>query len=754
MKSRRPLLGPSALRLLRALEVRLLLRALITSTLLSLAAFLACAELAAAALAFAPPTLLPFAEFVSKTLPVAGALAVAAALLPLARRPGRRYLAALAERARPQLAGSLILLAENSPGLDPGVAGLAAERADAAVAGLTAGEVARGERRSRRGPASVLLALGLGLALLAAGGARYLDALGQVSGLGGTGPTRIVKVLPGDADLEEGEPLSASCRMAGREPDWVRLVFKAGATTEMRRSAGGLWRTEAAPTGASYRVEAGARGGVYPSRTFRVRVRPRPDAAVAKVTYRYPKYTGLGPRTVSSAEIDCLQGTRVELHVKSRGAVEFVEVRLEPGRKMLSARRTRPGDWRVAFTVRSVGRYSVLVRPAGGGAAREVARGTITARKDLAPAAAAAVRELADGRLAVDYRVADDYRLGEARMVFRAGGRSMAFAVPEVSGRRESQGAVLVPREVLVAGSAEGFRYRLEAFDTHQPKPNRGASEEGAYRPPRRLASAAGPLLEKRPPQRLSAPPPTRSGDGGEKVGKTTRPMESLYKPDLGEKQPPSKSPPDSGKPSDPDGGEYMAPPGEEAPGPGKPPGSKKPPGKPGKENPENPGDGKSGEAPEQPEGPGVRPTPGGTVKTPGGKSTSRPGKKPGPSGRGPGHPAEKPPSGRELGSGEPLPERVIPEKVNMETRPGEKLASNAPPALRTDWGREAGGPGRGSSLAPRAVRAPDGTLRPLRPGPGKREEIGEALGRRAPVAAQYRRYVNEYLRALAAGER
>jgi len=124
MPSRRdPFTGPAARRVLRALETRLQCRALLTSVLVALAALLTYAHVAAAGLCFAPPRLALAAELVSKGLPVAAALAAAGALLPLARRPSRRYLAVLVEKSCPALAGSLVLLAERHKDIDPGVGG-------------------------------------------------------------------------------------------------------------------------------------------------------------------------------------------------------------------------------------------------------------------------------------------------------------------------------------------------------------------------------------------------------------------------------------------------------------------------------------------------------------------------------------------------------------------------------------------------------------------------------------------------------
>jgi hypothetical protein len=748
-------MGPAGRRLLGRLEVRMLWRVLATSLLVALAALILYLQLAAAALAFAPPRWALSAQLFAGFLPVAAALALAGALLPLARRPSRRYLAVLIEKAFPHLAGALVLLAEDRTALDPGVAELSAERVEQALAGRLPSEALRFERRSRLGPGALACAMILGLVLLAAGRGRYLDALGEVTGVWGSGPTRIIEVSPGDVVLEEGQLLATHCRVTGRRPEWVRVVFKGGGSTPLEPRGDDRWAASVAPGGTFYRIEVGARDGLLPSESFKVTVLPRPGVSVAEVVYHYPEYTGLKPRKVLSREIDCLQLTRAEVFLKSVGNVKGASLRLDGEGRSIEFKPAGKGRWKACFTVRRVGTYSVWMRLDKDAAAAKLAlRGSITARKDLAPSAAASARELADGRIAVDYRVADDYRLGSARMIFRAGGRTMAFAVPDVSGRSESQGAVLVPREVLSAAGSKGFNYRLVASDTRRPKPNRGASDELEYRPPQKLAFA-GPMLEKQP--RPQSSPPTRTGSKGDApvAGKTTRPLESLYKPDLGEKQPPQ--PPDPSKPAG-KTNEFIAPQGEEAPS--KPPEPKGPKGEnpadPGRENPDKQGEGRSGDAPDESQGGGQGEgvSPGGEpATTPGNSPSSRPGRQPGGEG-GNDSGGEKPPKGNETGSKTPPPERVIPGQVNMKLKPGERLDPRRSrlTGLHTGWGEIRRGE-TGSSLAPGEVRAPGGEVRTQVPGGRSGGPVGPTIGGRVGVAPQYRRYVNEYLRALSAGE-
>ncbi len=766
--------GPRAAALLAAVELRLRTGALLASLVLAATGLLLAVEMTAAALVFGSSAAVEFAEPVARLLPAAAiVLLAAAASIPLLRRPSRIYAAALLDKARPELHGQLVLLAEHQAGrtaLPDGAGELMAERIESALGDSAPAprEALASERPVRRPLACLGAVLALGLGFLAFGGTRYLEALGEACGARGVGPTRIAQVEPGDTSVDEGESIQIRCRTAGREPRAVTLV--AGSRRmAMSRDPAGLWRTSLKPRGSGrYRVEAEGRSGRLEAGPFELRVRPKPLARVESIAYRYPDYTGLAVRESDSPEVDCLLGTLAELRIRTRGAVGSVELRVEPG-GTVAVRRESADRWLGEIRVRRVGRYSLWVTPEGGGAPREVARGTITARADLAPTAAALARRLADGRVAIDYRVADDYRLGPVRMVFVAGGKRRVYEVPDAAGRRESQGAVVVPKEVLASADG-GFRYRLEAVDTHRPEPNRGASPDREFRVEREVAMA-GPVLEKSPlqmggsHQRPSAP--DSSGDDGAARTQTTRPLESLYKPGEDEtgKPPPSGSRRQPEHPDDP----YMAPSGG-APEDEPPEPKRKPDGTSGSEagGDQTPGDNGGQGAPLRP--PEVNsPRPGGqgsssgqegtanggTQNTPGGTSQSSGGGANSSGGDGGANtrPAEKPPTGAETGVGQTLPERVMPGKVNMDIRPGESRAPDgaAPGPLRTDWGG-ARPVRQGSELEPADARAPDGSLRS---GPAPIAEPA-ADGRPAPsppvaaIAPRYRRYVNEYLEALA----
>ena len=749
-------LGPRAGKLLAALELRLAARRVAAAELLALAAFLLILELLAAALAFGGPGLVALAEAAGGPLPWLAVALAAAGLAPLVRRPSRVYLASLVERARPELGGQLVLLAEHGAGraeLPAGADEHMAERVEAVLGHWPASPRAAAalERPGRRAPAALAAALAAGLGLAAAGGAQYLEALGELGGLPGAGPTRLA-VYPGDAEVDEGQSLEVRCRAAGRAPRSVGLLV-GGGQVGMLRGADGLWRGSFRPAGpGSYSLVADSRGRRFQAGPYAVTVRARPLAWVEQVVYRYPEYTGLAPRASESPEIDCLIGALAELRLATRGPVGRVELQVEPG-GTLSAERGPDGLWRAELRVRRVGAYSVWVAPQAGGAAREVFRGTVTARADLAPTAAALARRLADGRVAIDYRIADDYRLGPAKMTFTAGGKRLSYEVPDVAGRREAQGAVLVPKEVLAAAT-ESFLYRIEAADTRAPEPNRTAGPDQEFRVERELAMA-GPVLEKRPLQMAGQherPGSSGGADAGAPAGQTTRPLESLYKP--GEEEGDGKAPPGGSAPPKPTDDPYVAPSGGQAPD--EPPDSKKPGGEPkpgGGEPPPEGGPG-TGQAPQEPTvntpkpggGPGDG---GGSQNTPGGKSGGGPGS--GNDGGG-SKPTQKPPTGNETGAGAGAPERVMPGKVNMDLKPGEapRPGGAMPPPLRTDFGGLR--PGRpGAPLEPASARAPDGTLRPGALPAAERAEAGGALAPAAQVAPQYRRYVNEYLAALAA---
>jgi hypothetical protein len=490
-------------------------------------------------------------------------------------------------------------------------------------------------------------------------------------------------------------------------------------------------------------------------------VRPGPALRLTGIDYTYPDYTGLGRIVTDGADgIDCLQGARAELRLQASGQVDGVTLRVEPMGESVVAEPGPDGRWRASFVVRKVGACTVTMRSAG--TEHQALRLSVTARRDLSPVVAVLARELPDGRLVLDYRAADDYRLGAATVTFTSFGRDSVFSVPDVAGQRETHGTVLVPREVLAMAGATGFRYRMEAVDTCHPEPNRAVSDDLEYRPPQQLA-VAGPLLERRPPPVApygeSASPPAGSAAPGQDV----RPLETLRK-EREDEEPPGPQDREEGRAEPPPGdGEFLAPPGEEAPGQKQNPGQRKPPDTPGPEDRNGDESGRS-DGPRDTGGPGrgngdggeggATPAPTETVNTPGrGGAPSGTGQAATPSGN-PGSQAggEKPPTGSETGSRGPLPERVMPGQVNMEIRPDDIPATRytRPTPARTDWGGEATR-GDSSSVAPTIAPVLPGTVNP--PGPAIRPGTVETgLAGPLPVAPQYRRYVNEYLRALASG--
>lgn len=653
--------GPRARRLLHAVALRLALRQAAAGGLLALAAAAAVAALPVPAVA---------ARLTAGLLLLA-VLAPAALAAAALLRPGPVYCAALAERARPELAGSLILLAERPPAgrtVERAVADLLAERADALLAALKPRQVAALDGASRR----LLLGAAVAAALAASGAAAR-------------------NLLP---EAARKAPVATAAVLAG---------------------------PRSAPPAAAI----------------------APAARLALVRCRYPEYTGLAPRESSSAQIDCLAGARVEMFLETGLPADALLVRL-PGGEVAPARTAGRGLVRAEFDVRRTGAYTVLAVAGGGGGPYEAFRGTITARADLPPGGSLAVRELRDGRLALDYRAADDYRLGRALTVFRAGGRTMPFEIPDAAGRRQTQGVALVPREVLAASGDGNFLCRLVALDTRAPEPNRFEGPEVEYRPPRRKPEP-GPLLEP------GAPPvaPTGAGPSGP-ADSATRPLEVLYKPDL---EPPPAQP--SGQlperlPDDP----YVAPTGGEAEQPR--PGSGQPP--PERAGPTGEGAGGSGGGYEgagagtettEPRFPARTPGPGGGGSAPSAGPAPAGAGSAGPGGTGGGR-GTRPPTGAETGAGPLPPERVIPGKVRMDFEPGESRTPEGPlpPSLRTDYGAEAPA-GAGGIGAPEAPRAPPGGLEvpgefPAATGgappPGTRSV--------PPPALQYRRYVEEYLRA------
>lgn len=203
-------------------------------------------------------------------------------------------------------------------------------------------------------------------------------------------------------------------------------------------------------------------------------LRREPITGDFSLTYRYPEYTGLQPRTVSgtSGEVAAPRGTEVMLSTRADRDVEAAALEVNGTRVPLqkSGRRELGGS----FIVDAPGAYHVLFLDGD----RVVARGpdlAITVEADLAPVVKLTAPEdelevdAEAPKLFLKYDVADDYGITALELVFRtAGGEEQRQPLSHDTGR-STQGTWGWDISSLKLGPGQSVHYYLEAKDNDAP---------------------------------------------------------------------------------------------------------------------------------------------------------------------------------------------------------------------------------------------------------------------------------------------
>jgi len=356
----------------------------------------------------------------------------------------------------------------------------------------------------------------------------------------------------------------------------VRFTPEGGepVASDLARGVGRTWSGSLGPVErpGRYVVVAESRRPGDPnlfSRSFAVRVRRFPRLDDLKVTYTYPAYSGLAPRTVAEPRVDCLEGTRVRVEFAPSGELSRASARLEPGGEVRLTESTGGRRLGFEFDARVSGRWSVRLVSAGG-LERSFGPYPVIARADAAPEAVAIAEAPPGGRIGdrgvgVSVRASDDYGLARVELLLsRPGRKPRSFAVPSVGRRRSFFARMRIPRDAFsseeagdagTAGDAPGgaaasgvFRYRLKVTDNRRPTANVTLSRERSID---LVASAPSEGLFEPPPRRLkrkrsgdssaTAPREVEMAQGGEGTG---RDVERLGgEPEAGAGTPPPPPP-------------------------------------------------------------------------------------------------------------------------------------------------------------------------------------------------------------------
>lgn len=211
--------------------------------------------------------------------------------------------------------------------------------------------------------------------------------------------------------------------------------------------------------------------------------RREPITGDIELTYRYPAYTGLSPRTVSgtAGEITAPAGTQVLLRTHADRDVARAEVDVNGQRLPLTVNGKR--DLEGSIVLDKAGSYAFVFLKATG---REVARSPdmpIHVEADAAPQVLIQLPgdeiEIDPGqKVALKYEASDDYGLSSLELVFKAPGKAQETRVPlrHDEGRR-TRGQYTWDLGTLKLNPGDRITYSIEAKDNDAVAgPKKGAS--------------------------------------------------------------------------------------------------------------------------------------------------------------------------------------------------------------------------------------------------------------------------------------
>ncbi|WP_225408405.1 DUF4175 family protein [Stigmatella hybrida] len=240
--------------------------------------------------------------------------------------------------------------------------------------------------------------------------------------------------------------------------------------------AGGRWRT-----GAVKAWEAG--------RDVEASAQLEPITGDIELTYRYPAYTGLAPRTVAgtNGEVSAPSGTEVLLKTRSDREVERAELSINGETLPLTVTGNR--ELTGSFVAKKTGTYHFIFY---GSRTKPLAVGpgiALTVEADAAPQVAllTPATELEvdpDQEVSLKYTASDDYGLGELALVYRMPGSAQEQRIPlkREDGRR-TQGLHAWKVHTLNAKPGDRITYYIEAKDNDAVEgPKRGVSRTLALR--------------------------------------------------------------------------------------------------------------------------------------------------------------------------------------------------------------------------------------------------------------------------------
>jgi chemotaxis protein histidine kinase CheA len=259
-----------------------------------------------------------------------------------------------------------------------------------------------------------------------------------------------VAVLPGDTTIARGTDQMVTAALSGFQAGEVSIFTRTGPDQTFQRlsmlsdDVGGF---EALLLGVDDRTEYFVEATGIRSPTFTIDVADLPYVDQLDLTYYFPRYTGLQPRTrEDGGDVAALPGTVVELQIKP--------TMITPGGKLLMDGEPvedltvgEDGSLTVRFTVSERGFYSIELARESGELVPASPEYTIDLLSDQEPS----IQFMTPGRdvaaspieeVYLEVRATDDYGIGDVRLVYSVNGgpedtigvfRNSGTPLPEVS---------------------------------------------------------------------------------------------------------------------------------------------------------------------------------------------------------------------------------------------------------------------------------------------------------------------------------
>jgi hypothetical protein len=228
----------------------------------------------------------------------------------------------------------------------------------------------------------------------------------------------------------------------------------------------------------------------HPSRFEGAAISAAPLVGDVRITYEYPAYTGLPPRTVegSTGDAAAVKGTHVRIETRPlRSARRGLLLLGEAGEKGEVNAKLADGVLRAELTLNEDASYRFWLEPAFGRAVREERSHHLTAEPDAPPrveiSGPADRLELPTPRpIEIGYSASDDFGVGPVDLMVRIGDRpEQRIPLREGAGARAVQGRTVWDPTTAGLRGAERIAYRVEARDRDTVSGAKVASSRTLY---------------------------------------------------------------------------------------------------------------------------------------------------------------------------------------------------------------------------------------------------------------------------------